>query len=92
MSLGTFKATIYCAIAGIVIIIAIPKPGFRETAGITARIIAISGFGLVAIAFLANIISLVTGTIAWARGSQGCGWIFISTLIVIAPLGLWLAL
>jgi hypothetical protein len=91
LSLRTFKATIYCGVAGIVVLIGAPNPSFREAADPAIRIIAYAGFALLAVAALTNFVSLVSGAVAWARGAQRCPWIVVSALVLLVPAGIWIA-
>lgn len=91
LSLRTFKATVYCAIAGIVVLIAAPGPSFRAAADPGVRIIAISGFALLGIAAITNLVSLLSGAVAWVKGSRRCPWIFASALVFLVPAGIWIA-
>lgn len=91
LSLRTFKATVYCAIAGIVSLIAVPSPGFRAAADLGVRIIATTGFALLGIAAITNLVSLVSGGIAWVMGSKRCPWIFASALVILVPVAYWVA-
>ena len=91
LSLRTFKATVYCAIAGIMVLIAVPNPGSGAAATSAARIVAQCAFGLLGIAFFANLVSLVTGAIAWAKGAPRCPWIFVSALVILVPFAIWIA-
>ena len=92
LSLRTFKATVYCGIAGFVVILAIPNPGFKSAASLAARIIAISGFSLVGIALLTNLVSLVSGAVAWTRGAGQCSWIILSAILLLIPVAFILIL
>jgi hypothetical protein len=86
LSWRMFKATFYCALAGILIIIAVPNPSFFSGASETVVIvIARTGFVLVGISFLTSFISLITGAIAWIKGTKHCGWIVICAFILLAP-------
>ncbi len=91
ISLRTFKATVYCAIAGIVMLIAVPNPGFRAATDPTVRINGTSGFALLGIAAITNLVSLLSGTVAWMKGSRRCPWIFACALVLLVPVGLWIA-
>lgn len=91
LSLRMFQATVLCAIVGIVVILAVPSPGFRAAVGPAARFIAMGGLALLGVAALANLVSLVTGAIAWTKGAQRCPWIFVCALALVAPVGLWVA-
>jgi len=91
LSLRTFKATVYCAIAGILILIAVPNPSFRAAADPSVRMIGVSGFVLLGIAAITNLVSLVSGAIAWLRGSRRCPWIFACALVIVAPGAIWIA-
>ncbi len=94
LSWWTFKATIYCGVVGILLVIAIPNLGFRGSADPVARVVATAGFGLVGIAMLANLMSLMSGMLAWINGAGRCYWIiFCGTLFlipVVLLLGYWL--
>jgi len=81
--------SIYFGVAGILIIIAMPNPGFADPSSLTVRIPAYLGFSLYLVAMVTNIISLVTGAIAWAKGSKHCVWIVVSLLILLFPLVLY---
>jgi hypothetical protein len=91
LSWRLFKAIFYCGIAGILIIIAVPNPGFRDASGPVVRILATIGFGLLGLAFLSVLLSLITGAIAWIKGSKSCGWIIICALFLLAPMAVILA-
>lgn len=91
LSLRTFKATIYFAIAGIIIIIALPNPAFADTARLAVKITAWTGLTCLVIALISNIISLVTGSMAWFRGSKQCAWIIVSLAIVLFPSALYIS-
>ena len=94
LSWWAFKATIYCGVVGILLVIAIPNPSFRGSAELTARVVATTAFGLVGIAMLANLISLVSGALAWINGAGRCYWIIFCGILFFIPvvllLGLWL--
>ena len=91
LSLHTFKATVFCAIAGIVLLIAVPNPSFRAAADPGVRIIGITGFALLGIGAIANLVSLLSGAIAWMKGAKRCPWIFASALVFLVPAGIWVA-
>jgi hypothetical protein len=91
LSLRTFKATVYCVIVGILMIIAIPNPGFPSANGPSVRIIGISGLALLGIGAIVNLVSLVSGAIAWMKGARRCPWIFLSALVFLVPAGIWIA-
>lgn len=91
LSWQTFKATMVCGGVGILLIISIPNPGFKDTSDLAVRILATSGFGLVGIAMLTNFVSLVSGTVAWIRGTRHCGWIVICAILLLIPLVLVVA-
>jgi uncharacterized membrane protein len=80
-----FKAAIYCGLAGILLVIAIPNPSFRGSDDLSARVVATTAFGLVGIAMLANPISLVSGALAWANGAGRCSWIIFSGIVFLIP-------
>lgn len=61
-SLRTFKATIYFAVAGVIIIIALPNPAFADSAGLAVKVTAWAGLACLVIAMISNIVSLVTGS------------------------------
>jgi hypothetical protein len=86
LSWQTFKATIICGVIGALLVVAIPKPGFADASDILVRILAISAFGLVVIAVLADIVSLISGAVAWAKGSKSCAWIFICAILLLIPI------
>ena len=90
LSLRTFKATIYCAIAGIVVLIAAPSPNFREAPDPVVGIVVLAGFALLAIAAITNLVSLVSGAVAWVRGTR-CPWIIVSALVFLVPAGIGVA-
>ena len=56
-----------------------------------ARVIAIGSFGLLGIALITNVVSLITGIVAWTKGGGRCPWILASALVLAAPLVLWIA-
>ena len=88
LSRRTFKATIYSGVGGIFLAVAgIPSVGSGNT---TILVIFISGFSLLGIAMLCNIVSLVSGAIAWRKGAGRCGWIVISALLLLIPVALLL--
>jgi len=91
LSLRTFKATVYCAIVGIVLVIAVPNSTYRASTDPIVRIIGTLGLGLLAIALIANAVSLVSGAIAWIKGSRRCPWIFACALVFLVPAAIWIA-
>jgi uncharacterized membrane protein YdbT with pleckstrin-like domain len=91
LSWRLFIATFFCAIAGIVIIIAIPNPSFAGGSETVIKVIARTGFGLVLIAYLTSLASFITGFIAWIKGKKHCGWIVVCGVIVLAPVLGWVA-
>ena len=91
LSWRLFKATFYCGIAGILIIFAVPNPGFGNAADPAVRVIATIGFSLLGLAFLSTLLSLITGAIAWFKGSKSCGWIVICALFLLTPAAVLLA-
>ena len=90
ISWGTFKATIYCAVAGIILLVAVPAPGFKSSSSGAAQVVAILAAVTLGAALIANIVSLVTGMIAWSKGSRHCSWIIVSLLLVLALAGIGL--
>jgi hypothetical protein len=92
LSLRTFKATVYCAIAGIVAVIAAPLPNFREVPDPPVLIVVLAGLVLLAIAVIGNLVSLISGAVAWTKGARGCPWIVVSLLLLLIPVGLWVAI
>lgn len=91
LSLRTFKATVYCAIVGIVVVIAVPNSTYRASEDPVVQIIGTLGLALLAIALITNAVSLISGAIAWVKGSRRCPWIFACALVFLAPLGIWIA-
>lgn len=91
LSLRTFKATVYCAILGIVVVIAIPNSTYRATTDPVVRIIGIVGPILLGIAALTNLVSLLTGAVAWMKGTGHCPWILVGALVFLVPAGIWVA-
>jgi hypothetical protein len=89
-SLRSFKMTIYFAVAGIIIIITLPNPAFADTARLAVKITAWTGFSFILIAIVTNIVSLVTGAIAWFKGSKHCAWIIISLAILLFPVAIYI--
>ena len=87
-----FIITLVCGLTGILVIISIPNPGYRNFSDLAVHLLATSGFGLVGIAMIANIVSLVSGMIAWIKGTQHCWWVFISAFIFLVPLTMYIAL
>lgn len=85
LSLRTFKATIVCGIIGILIVLGLPQPGFAGSASATARIFALSGLALLIIAMAANVVSLVTGALAWRQGAGRCPWIVFCAIVLLIP-------
>lgn len=92
LSWRMFITTLVCGLTGILLIISIPNPSYRDASDLALHILATSGFGLVGIAMIANLVSLLSGTIAWIKGTQHCGWIFISALIILVPLAMYITL
>jgi len=90
ISWGTFKATIYCAVAGMLLLAAVPGPGFKSSSSATAQVVAILAVASLGAALIANIVSLVTGMIAWSKGTRHCSWIIVSLLLVLALAGMGL--
>jgi hypothetical protein len=86
LSWWAFKATFICALVGILTVIAVPNPSYRDTADLTVRIIAISGFSLIGVAVIANFVSLVSGVIAWIKGPEHCRWIIINGILLLIPI------
>lgn len=87
-----FITTLICGVTGILLIISIPNPSYRDTSDLAVHILATTGFGLVGIAMIANLVSLISGTIAWIKGTLPCGWIFISAFIFLVPLAVYIFL
>jgi len=92
LSLRTFKATIYFAVAGIVIIIALPNPAFADTARLAVKVTAWVGLTCLVLALISNIVSLVAGSIAWFKGSKHCAWIIVSLAVVLFPLAIYVSM
>ena len=92
LSWRMFMATFIFGVIGILVIIAIPNPSFSDNSDLTVHVLATTGFGLVGIAMITNLVSLFSGTIAWFKGTRHCGWIIISATIFIIPLGIFIAL
>jgi len=90
ISWGTFKTTIYCAVAGILLLVAVPAPGFKSSSSATGQLVAILAVTTLGAALIANMVSLVTGTIAWSKGTRHCSWIIVSLLLVLALAGMGL--
>jgi hypothetical protein len=84
LSWRMFMATFFCGIAGIVVIIAVPNSSYRDSTDLAVRVIGYTG--------LTNFISLVTGVIAWFKGTKHCGWIAISAILLFAPIVLMVAM
>lgn len=91
LSWRSFKAAIYSGVAGVIFIVTIPNPSYRDGSDTAVRIISGLGFGLILIMLLSCLISLMSGAIAWRKGSKQCSWIILCALIVFAPLAVWLA-
>ena len=91
LSWRTFKATIVCGVIGILLVISIPNPSYRDTADLAVRILATLGFGVVGIAMLTNLVSLVSGAVAWIKGTRHCGWILICAILLLIPVVLVVA-
>lgn len=91
LSWRMFVTTFFCGASGILLVVAIPNPGFRDASGLASHILATTAFGLVGIAMIANFVSLVSGAIAWVKGTKHCGWIIISTILFLTPLALYVA-
>lgn len=92
LSWRMFLATFFCGIAGIVVIIAVPNSSYRDSTDLAVRVIGYTGLGLIGITYLTNFISLVTGVIAWFKGTKHCGWIAISAILLFAPIVLMVAM
>jgi hypothetical protein len=90
LSWRAFKTFIYCGVAGMILLIAVPNPGYRSAADPVVRILATSAFGLVGIAMLANLIALVSGTIAWFRGGGRCYWVLFCGMVLLVPAVIWI--
>jgi len=91
LSLRTFKATVYCAIVGIAVVIAIPNSTYRASTDPVVRIIGMSGLALLGVAAVTNLVSLLSGAVAWIKGARRCPWIFASALVLLVPGGIWVA-
>ena len=91
LSWRTFQATIFCGAVGVLLVIAIPNPGFRGSEDLAARFVATTAFGLVGIALLANLISFVSGALAWIGGAGRCYWIIFCGIVLLIPVALLLA-
>ena len=89
LSWRMFIATFICGVIGILLVIAIPNPSFRDASDLAVHILATTGFGLVGIAMITNLVSLVSGTIAWFTGTRHCSWIIISAIIFLTPLAVY---
>lgn len=89
LSLRLFKTAVYCGITGIVIIAAIPNASYRGEGGAVVHIIAFLGLGLVGIMLLSCMVSMVSGVIAWVKGTKHCSWILVCALVLFGPLVLW---
>ena len=87
-----FIATFFCGIAGIAVIIAVPNPGFKDSSDLAVSVIAYTGISLIGITFLTNFIALISGAIAWFKGTKHCGWIVINAILLFAPIALMVAL
>lgn len=89
LSWRMFIATFICGAIGILLVITIPNPSYRDASDLTVHILAATGFGLVGIAIIANLVSLVSGAIAWFKGTRHCGWILVSAIIFFTPLAIY---
>lgn len=92
LSLRLFKTAVYCGITGIIIIAAIPNASYRGESGAIVHIIAFLGLGLVGIMFLSCMVSMISGGMAWSRGTKHCSWIFVCALVLFGPWILWFIL
>ena len=88
LSWRAFKATFVCGVLGVLLLLAAPNPGFAASQSTAARVIAMLGFGLIGLALLANLVSLVMGAMAWKQGAGRCYWIIFCALLVLTPVAL----
>jgi hypothetical protein len=90
LSSRTLRATILCLVLGIVLMIVVPRTPPGATTDPVAWAVLASAFGLLAISIVANLVSLVSGAMAWLKGAP-CPWILLSALAIVAPAGFWIA-
>jgi len=90
LSSRMFKATVCCFVLGIVLLIAVPKSPPGATIDPVVQAVGQLAFGLLGFSLLANLVSLVTGAIAWLKG-QPSPWILLSALVILLPVGFWIA-
>ena len=90
LSWRLFMATFICGIIGILLVIVVPNPSYRNASDLAVHILATTGFGLVGFAMITNLVSLVSGAIAWFKGTRHCGWIIVSAIIFLIPLAVYI--
>ena len=81
-----FLAMFFFGIVGIAFVIAIPNPSYRDASDLAVRIMGYTGIVLIGAAYLTSLISFVSGVMAWFKGTQHCGWVFISAIVLFAPI------
>ena len=91
LSWWMFVATFFCGLVGIAVVIAVPNASYRDSSDLAAKIIGYTGLGLIVVTYLTNFISFITGVIAWFKGTQHCGWVILSAILLFAPILLMVA-
>lgn len=92
LSWWAFKASIYCDVLAALLVVSIPDAGYRDSADLTVRFIVMTAFGLVGIAFLSTVVSLVSGAFAWINGAGRCYWIIFCAVMLLIPTMLFFGL
>jgi hypothetical protein len=92
LSARTFKATLYCGVVWLALVIALPGVGYSGATSMAGRVLMILSLGLLGTFTLTNLVSLYSGVLAWVRGGGRCPWVIFNGILLLIQVALLLLL